>query len=177
MVCAQAAPDTAPSRVVPRMASPWSRSPGPPPRDRMISMPGLCGTGWQQGRKWMPTRQHWANNRNGHPGFPSAARRRPHGRETVTERARFLARVQFGLWGPRAVRNFRRDRRIMENWGLCSGNILCNQECPCVNLLRLASIETRRLFLSALAYAFPRLASGCGAEHRLFRKSISKAAD
>lgn len=48
------APDTAPSRGVPRMASTCSRSPGPTPRDRMISMPcrGLCGTGWQQARKW-----------------------------------------------------------------------------------------------------------------------------
>ncbi len=48
------APDTAPSRGVPRMASTCSRSPQPTPRDRMISAPcrGLCAAGWQQGRKW-----------------------------------------------------------------------------------------------------------------------------
>ena len=40
MVFAQAALDTALSRVVPWIASTCSRSPGPPLRDRMISMPG-----------------------------------------------------------------------------------------------------------------------------------------
>ena len=51
------APDRAPSRGVLRMASTCSRSPGPTPRDRMISVPsrGLCGTGWQQARKWGAT--------------------------------------------------------------------------------------------------------------------------
>lgn len=51
---ARHAPDTAPSRGVLRMASTCSRSPGPTPRDLMISVPcrGLCAGGWQQARKW-----------------------------------------------------------------------------------------------------------------------------